>query len=516
MHPSTAIPLKLRFKLDVLGGPRERETLTEIVFSASVFILPLLTYLLTLSPTVYALDSAELTIAATTGGLMRATGYPLYLLLGRIWSLIPFGDMGFRMNLFSAVCGALGVWIGYRIMRRLGAGRLAAAGAAGLMAAAPIYWSLSLIAEVYTLQVVLMGIQIVLLLRWADNPTALNLSLVAGWIGLSLGHHLATVLLVPGAVLFVNGRAGRRIFLPGNLLGSAAAFLAGISIYLYLPLLYAADPVFNYAGLFDDQLVFHPVDLQSVSGMWWLVTGRAFASRMFAYQGAAFLHEALFYAGSLGRAFLFIGILPGLIGLWALLRRDRLLAGMLLLMFGLSAYFFIDYAVVDKETMFLPTYLVWAIFAGVGYQTLEDRAPAGRGRAVLHGAILGTVLIAAAVTGPAVDLSGNRAPREAAERILVSVEPEAVIFGWWETIPPIQYLQLVEGQRPDVEIVNRFLVPRKSMYLFVQREIDRRPIYIDVFPEEWTFVFKPVPAGRLFRLERIVHPDRTGVRIGGY
>ncbi len=75
--------------------------------SVAAFCLPMLLYWQTMAPTIYNLDSAELTTAAYTGGLMRATGYPLYLSIGYLWSRIPIGDVGFRMNLFSAVCGAI-------------------------------------------------------------------------------------------------------------------------------------------------------------------------------------------------------------------------------------------------------------------------------------------------------------------------------------------------------------------------------------------------------------------------
>ena len=74
--------------------------------TAAAFVLPFVLYVLTLAPTVYGLDSAELTTAAAIGGLPRATGYPLYLMLGRVWSRLPIGDVGFRMNLFSAFWGA--------------------------------------------------------------------------------------------------------------------------------------------------------------------------------------------------------------------------------------------------------------------------------------------------------------------------------------------------------------------------------------------------------------------------
>jgi len=79
--------------------------------SLAAFFVPLAVYLRTLAPTIYNLDSAELTTAAYTGGLMRATGYPLYLSIGYLWSRLPLGDVGFRMNLLSAVCGALTILV---------------------------------------------------------------------------------------------------------------------------------------------------------------------------------------------------------------------------------------------------------------------------------------------------------------------------------------------------------------------------------------------------------------------
>ncbi len=82
------------------------------------FGLPFLVYLLNLAPTIYNLDSAELTTAAGTGGIVRATGYPLYLVIGKLWSLIPIGDVGFRLNMLSATAGALTIALAERILSR--------------------------------------------------------------------------------------------------------------------------------------------------------------------------------------------------------------------------------------------------------------------------------------------------------------------------------------------------------------------------------------------------------------
>ena len=88
-----------------MSGPRPRSmrpttrrwlrTLHAHRRSIVAFGLPLVLYLGTLAPTVYNLDSAEFSTAAHTRGLVRATGYPLYLLIGHLWSLIPVGDVGY-------------------------------------------------------------------------------------------------------------------------------------------------------------------------------------------------------------------------------------------------------------------------------------------------------------------------------------------------------------------------------------------------------------------------------------
>ena len=231
------------------------------------FGLPLIIYRLTQAPTIYNLDSAELTTAAFTGGLMRATGYPLYLMIGWLWSRLPIGDVGFRMNLFSAVCGALTIFLADRILRRWQVGGWAAFGALGLLATATFFWGLSLVAEVYTLHTALMAALILALLRWSDQPTPARLGLVGLIGGLGMTHHAAMVLLVPGSIFFVLATHPRRVFQPAALAAAAAGTLLGLSAYLYLPLRYLAQPAFNYAGTYDAALQFHAVDLTTLNGI---------------------------------------------------------------------------------------------------------------------------------------------------------------------------------------------------------------------------------------------------------
>ncbi len=450
------------------------------------FCLPMLLYLFTLAPTIYNLDSAELTTAAATGGLMRSTGYPLYLLIGYFWSRLPVGDVGYRMNLFSAVSGALTIFLLDRLLRRMGVHAWAAFAALGSLAAASYFWALSLIAEVYTFHTVLMAISMLRLLHWAENPTPRRMFILALSVGLGLTHHAATILLIPGYLWYLVWTRPRQFFALPNLAAGVIGGLSGLSVYLYLPLRYATEPVFNYAGRYNAEGVFQPVNLQTLSGLWWLISGRAFQAQMAGYRWENLWPQAAGFGMNLGRAFLLIGIGPGIAGFLWLLRHRWKWGSATLWMFLAHAAFYISYRVGDKDTMYLPDYLIWALWMGVGCQwlldwlansphPLEHRAGVWLARSILVGGVIVTIWW----NWGLVDLSQDWSARQRGEMILAQCEPGALFFGFWDTVPVIQYLQLVEGQRTDVQAINRFLISPTDLQLWIRREIALRPVYID-------------------------------------
>jgi hypothetical protein len=205
-------------------------------------------------------------------------------------------------------------------------------------------------------------------------------------------------------------------------------------------------------------------------------------------------------------------------------RRDWRLSGMLSLMFLANAIFYINYRVVDKDTMFLPTYFVFALWLGVGYQWLRGwvhSSPQGTRQAQdprfsrLRPAMLvplfalSVVALAVGANWQRVDLSDDWSTREQSEAILAQAKPNALIFGWWNTVPAIQYLQLVEGRRPDVAAINRFLIGPEDMNQLILTAVNQRPVYVDnpsiVLLRETTIT----AAGPLYRLE----PKRPAVVV---
>ena len=72
----------------------------------AAFLVPLLLYLDTLAPTVLTYDSGMLQTKAYTLGIGHPTGYPTFILLGKLFTYLPFGDVAYRVNLSSAVYAA--------------------------------------------------------------------------------------------------------------------------------------------------------------------------------------------------------------------------------------------------------------------------------------------------------------------------------------------------------------------------------------------------------------------------
>jgi hypothetical protein len=101
-----------------------------------------------------ATDGGELITASFTLGVPHPPGYPTYVVLGKLVSLLPLGTVAFRYNLFSAVCAALAAGLLVAAIRAHWGGRVrpvTAIAAALAFAWLPLVWSQAVVAEVYAL-----------------------------------------------------------------------------------------------------------------------------------------------------------------------------------------------------------------------------------------------------------------------------------------------------------------------------------------------------------------------------
>lgn len=176
-----------------------------------VFIASLVGYLLTLTPFICAGDSGELTTAIFNLGAAHPPGYPLYTMLGKVFTYIPVSTIAFRVNLLSAVVGALTIPLLYlflvKIIRAednsasIWMDRALAAAGSLLFAFSGTMWSQAVIAEVYTLNIVFAPALLLALLVWQERVflrmregrsayAERYLLLVAFLLGMSFTNHL--------------------------------------------------------------------------------------------------------------------------------------------------------------------------------------------------------------------------------------------------------------------------------------------------------------------------------------
>src|SRR5262245_39322630 len=142
--------------------------------AAALFVLLLAVYAATLLPGVgYHPDTARFQFVPRVLGIPHQTGFPTYLVLNRLFvALLPLGSVAWRANLLSAVFPALAGVVLLRLVLEIGdrgvraAPAFAAALAFGLTRT---LWSQSVVAEVYTLNLLFTALVLLFFLRWARS-----------------------------------------------------------------------------------------------------------------------------------------------------------------------------------------------------------------------------------------------------------------------------------------------------------------------------------------------------------
>jgi hypothetical protein len=136
------------------------------------FLLSLVLYVQTMAPSVASLfdDSLEMPLVCHRLGIAHPTGYPLYTLLGKLLTFGPWHNVAWSVNLLSAVAGALTVALVYLLIRQVTRRRLPGLLGAVALAVSPVFWSQSVIAEVYTLNSAFVAALLLVAMRWARRP----------------------------------------------------------------------------------------------------------------------------------------------------------------------------------------------------------------------------------------------------------------------------------------------------------------------------------------------------------
>ena len=339
-------------------------------------------------------------------------------------------------------------------------------------------WSQALITEVYGLNLALFGIALDLLLRWSLEDDAPRRARQLTWLGLVLGlaasHHTSAVLWSVAALATVLAQRPRELLDARLLARGAGAFLLGLAPLLYLPWASARDPALDWgnpetwqgfvAVVTRSQYLTDPVrSLHDV------LVQLAFFARLTAAQWPLAL----------------LGLLPA--GLWWLARPPRRLWVPLLSLWlasgpvvALLANFPIatPLEVVNAETsalesvFFIPAHWLVAFVLALGLARVVESLSAAPARAVTALALLLPVAVAA-WQWPRVDMSRQVFAQRYVDGLFTLAEPGALVLTTWDPYTfPTLYAQHVEGRRPDVVVIDQFLM---STSWYVRQQQRRVP-----------------------------------------
>ncbi|MEE9198841.1 MAG: DUF2723 domain-containing protein, partial [Dehalococcoidia bacterium] len=473
-------------------------------------------------------------------------GYPTYVLLGRLFAFLPFGEVAFRTNLMSAFFGAAAVALLYLIVlefislarpearRRLGLGEILSAGLAPVaLATSPLFWSQAIITEVYALNAFLVTAITLLLVRRAVRGSTTSGGLLrdryllgaAFLLGLGLGNHITILFLAPPALLLIAAKWGRKSLT--TLPGAVAALLLGLAIYVYLPISAAQDPAVNWG------------QANQLSGFWWTVSATPY--RQFAFNAPAELWADRLkdWWGLLVDQFSYPGVALGLVGAWWLWRR-HLLGGLFTVGFVLLLIIYAGtYNTPDSYVYLVPVFATFALWIGLGlYWALTEAIPwlwkqrqlARYPRA--YGPTLALAVVLAAAFVPIHSLAANYSDQDLSDdsvavdygrRVLQTVESDALviadsdshIFSLWYTLfvsePQSQVILITQNlllyDWYTVSVDERYpgILPAAPGRTFQERlpnlikvNVHKRPIYLTDRTPSNDFVFQqfdiePVP-----------------------
>jgi hypothetical protein len=217
------------------GGATQPGTGAWLLFAATAFCV-LAVYVATLWPSTPGGDSGELIAAAYTGGVPHPPGYPLFAMLARLFTVLPFGSIAWRVNLFTAASGAAAAGVLAVAVARWSGAAWAGVAAAGLFAFSPGVWEHAVGAEVFALNNLFTAVLLLAAVQY--NRTRHEGWVLAGAAAFGLGlanHHTIVFLGAPLAVTLI-WLEPRRWLRGAALARLGACFAAGLLPYLYLPL----------------------------------------------------------------------------------------------------------------------------------------------------------------------------------------------------------------------------------------------------------------------------------------
>jgi tetratricopeptide (TPR) repeat protein len=469
-------------------------------------------------------DAGELATAAYTGGVAHPPGYPLFTILGRIYSHFLFHspdrtfpyeifDVAFRMNVLSMWLGILTVLVLYFILARALKNPIVAFIGAFIFGTGSTFMSQCLVGEVYTLNALITALIIYVLLLIDDKPTSWRMIILALLFGLGIANHTSILLLLLPVLFFlaITFKA-KRIFVRRNMLiGMAIFFILGLLPYLYLPSASAKDPYLDWG---NPESFVNFCKVVTRSDYRDIKNSTQGTAELSGFRGIAGAFRS-WQRGSYGNFFIIIGSIGLLICIFKA-KRFGLLLG--LLYFFTTVPYFIYFWNIAKtdlfymEVYYIPAHLVFAIFITYTFAWAFEKIPRISKVPIHRFAISLLILIAVIVLtgrfysshGAKVSMKEHTIGSRYSCDALNLLPQNAILIADGDEVFLFWYLQQVADLRRDVVVLeaNALTLTESWWWNSIKRE------YPDLNVPELSEPGEPIASNQFFGLLWKLNPNR--------
>ena len=451
------------------------------IISALMGMIALGLYTLTLAPTFSWGDSADLSLRiadwSSSDFVGTARDYVFYRWLGTLFLYIPFGDVGTKTNFMSAFFGALSIGVISFLSGYLANSRISAVGAGVSLTFSHDLWFNAVMAEVNTFNAFLVIASITSIVIWSRTHKSIYLYASAFVAGLMLSHHaIGLVLLLPLFVMFVARL--KHVTL--------VQFILSIIVWSVAATLYWSRSIQQFGkGL----------SLLEISGL--AQPGNAFFDVTQLHEFVKFIFYTVYNFSGPAMILMFVGI-------YYVYKKKLFEATPLLLWAAIIIWAGVRTSVPDKFEIYLLAYPPMAILVGFGLaMVVEKYSLSSKACSVLVALLVFFPVITSATAAWAshafrLNLTGAReapyrdadlyflwppkngdfGPRKYAEEALQSVEPNALLIADYTLWRPLRFVQAVEHQREDVELVFVEMLLSGGVDNYINTQINSRAIYL--------------------------------------
>ena len=456
-------------------------------------------YMLTIAPSVIEIDTGELAAVQCALGIAHPTGYPLYTMLGYLFSLLPlpFSKI-FQMNLLAALyCAAAIAAFSFTVKFILDnlnsfqfrkvkkekskkkkqsdkpkvvslqttfvlsdSIKIIAAVFSGLfLALSTTFWFQSTSVEVYSLHLLLITIVIFVLIKaflFSDLEKSISKYWIVFAVTLALGfsNHMTTLLIIPGVAYLYFVKNGFNTKSIKQIIFMLIIFFPILILfYSYLPIRASQNPSMNWGNPTDWEHIIRHISGQQYQV--WLFSSTEAAAKQFNY-----------FIGNLPKEFSLTLIIV-VVGLIVSFIKAIKFFIFNIIVFLSTVLYSINYDINDIDSYFLLAYISLAFFSVFGIVQIINFTAKNKIKIIIPVSILILFLGLQFYSNyDQVNQRNNFIYEDYTKTLINSLPKNSIVFSyqWDYFISAAYYFQLVENFRKDVTVIDKELLRRLWYY----------------------------------------------------